>query len=425
VSRGGSVAGWSLGARLARRILLATGVVWCLVLGAGLAVMWHEMREITDDALADEARYLARMADLAGPAPVQDGGRGARVRIIRPGAAPPAAPWPPLEADGSHDVGGWTVVRATAPGEVVVEVGQATAALRGEFWEAARVWLFMTVPLLGLLLVVVVRTVRGALAPVAAFAGAVDGRRASDLSPTPEDGLPAELRPIPRALNRYLGRIDALLASERDFSANAAHELRTPLAVASAQAQLLAEGRAGPKAAEAVVAAVERLTAMVERLLALARAEAEPGRSGERCDLVQVLRMLVEEAPRGSVRFDDGDMERLEVAADADSVALLLGNLLRNACEHGSGTVRATLGPGPSVEISNPVAPGAAFAEGRFARGAGSAGSGLGLAIARATAMRFGWGLDLSMRDGVARARVDFRAAEAPKSGWPGSAPRG
>jgi two-component system OmpR family sensor kinase len=271
----------------------------------------------------------------------------------------------------------------------------------------------MTVPLFGLLLLVVVRTVGRALAPVAALAAGVEARRASDLSPTPEAGLPEELRPIPRALNRYLARIEALLVSERDFSANAAHELRTPLAVASAQAQLIAEGRAGPKAAEAVVAAIGRLTATVERLLALARAEAGIGRADERCDLLQVLRVLIAEAPEAAVRLDDGDAEAVEVAADADSVALVLGNLLRNAREHGTGPVRVRVGPGATVEIANPVARGAVFAEGRFATGPGSAGSGLGLGIARATASRFGWSLDLAMARGVARARVTFAEAAA------------
>jgi len=410
VRRGDPAPAWSLGARLARRILLATGLVWCLVLATGLGVMWHEMREIAGAGLAAQAGHVARSLEGARP---EAGGAGARIRVIEPGAPPPAAPWPPLAGDGLAETGGWSVARVTTAGGAVVEVGQATVARRGEFWEAARVWLFMTVPLFALLLLVVVRTVRSALAPVAAFATAVERRRASDLSPTPEAGLPAELRPIPRALNRYLARIDALLGSERDFAANAAHELRTPLAVASAQVQLIAEGRAGPNAAAAVAASVARLTATIERLLALARAEAGIGRSADRSDLVRILRLLIDEAPRGAVRLDDGDFERLEVAADADSVALLLGNLLRNACEHGEGPVSVTLRAGPSVEISNPVGPGAAFAEGRFAKGPASTGTGLGLAIARATANRFGWGLDLAVSRGVARARVTF-SEQAP-----------
>lgn len=401
---------WSLGARLARRLLLATGLVWCVVLVAGLAVMWHEMRELTDDAIAAEARYVARTLEPAGPIPPTgpDATRGSFVRILMPGTTPPDAPWPTLAAEGRHRVVGWTVERLTTSTGVIVEVGQENAVRREEFWEAARIWLIMTVPLFGVLLLVVWLTVRSAAASVASFAAAVERRPASDLSPTREEGLPAELRPIPRALNRYLARIEALLASERDFAANAAHEFRTPLAVVSAQAQLLAEGRAGPKAAGAVVAAAARLTALVGGLLELARAEAGIGRTGDRCDLLEVLRLLVEEAPRGTVRLDDGDVEVLHVAADADSVAMLLGNLLRNALGHGTGLVRVTVGPGPSVEISNPVAAGAAYAEGRFAKGAGSAGVGLGLSIARAIAAQFGWELDLAMSGGVARARVSF-----------------
>lgn len=404
--------GWSLGARLARRILIASASIWFLAVLAGLGVMWHEMREISDSALAAQALTIARSLDGATP-PEGDVGRHEMVRVLAPGTEPGPTPWQPLDHDGAAEVGGWAVARATSPAGVVVEVGAPISGLRRDFWEAARVWLLLTVPLLGLLLFVVLRTVRGALAPVAAFAATVDLRAASDLSPTVADGLPAELRPIPRALDRYLARIDALLTSEREFSANAAHELRTPLAVASAQAQLLADGRAGPKAAAAIVTAIARLTRTVERLLSLARAEAGIGREGDRCDLVQVLRLLVAEAPPGAVRFDDGDLETLDVAADADSVALLIGNLLRNAVEHGTGLVQVTLRPQGTVVIANPAARGAVFAEGRFASGPRSTGSGLGLAIARAVANRLGWGLDLSVADGTARAVVSRTRGDA------------
>lgn len=402
------MAGWSLRARLARRILLATGVVWCLVLVAGLAVMGHEMGEIADAALEEQAHRIAQLTGGPDAPPAAEDASGVHTRVIRPGAEPPPAPWPPLAADGRQSVGGWTVVRATGPTGVVVEVGESGVGRGKDFWEAAGAWLLLTVPLLGLLLVVVVVTVRSALAPVRVFADMMERRRASDLSPVPETGLPDELLPIPRTFSRYLGRIDALLASERDFSANAAHELRTPLAVAAAQAQLIAQGRAGPQAAEAIVGAVTRLGSIVERLLELARAEAVAGGMSDRVDVVRVMRLLIAEAPEGKIRFDDGDIDRMEVGGDADSVGLLLGNLLRNALQHGTGEVRVRLGPGPRVEISNPARANAAFVEGRFATGPRSHGSGLGLAIARATATRFGWGLDLAVADGRATAHVDF-----------------
>jgi two-component system OmpR family sensor kinase len=418
VKSSGQPRAWSLRRRLAGRILAATTIVWCLVLAAGLAVMKHEMREAAHEALQAQAQFVASLLERAGPSadsdPADSDAAGplksetVRMRAQFPGGPAGEAPWPALSADGVREVAGWLVARTTTPAGLAVELGRPLTLRSQEFWEAARVWLAMTVPLLAVLLLVVVRTLSGALAPVATFVAELDQRRASDLSSMQAEGLPEELRPIPRALDRYLVRIEGLLAAERDFSANAAHELRTPLAVAAAQAQIIAEGRGGPRAARAVVAAVAKVTALVERLLELARAEAGIGREGDRCDLLRVLRLLIADLPGCAILLDDGDLEVIEVAADPDAVALVLGNLLRNACEHGMGPVRVTVGPAPSVEIANPVAPGSAFREGRFARGAGSRGSGLGLGIARTTVDRLGWELDLVIRDGAAIARVNF-----------------
>lgn len=407
------LAPWSLRGRLARRILLATAAIWTLTLSVGLGVMWREMGEVADDALELQARTLAHVVEAAGaiPAGVTSGEFVARVSLLN--APPDPAPWPDPAADGLHSADGWTILQRTTPHGAIVEVGQPIAARREDFIEAARVWLILSGPLLGLQLGIVLLTLRRSLAPVTVFASEMERRRASDLSPAPDAGLPVELLPIPQAVNLYLGRIEALLRSERSFAADAAHELRTPLAVASAQAQLIAEGRDAPQAARAIVGSVARLTSTVERLLELARAEAGSGGSGERSDLVQVLRLLAADAPAERVRFDDGDFEALEVEADADSLALVLGNLLRNAVEHGVGTVRIALRPGPKVEVSHAVPPGAAFLEGRFATGPGSRGTGLGLAIARSTADRFDWGLGLEMHNGIATATVDFGRSDA------------
>ncbi|MBP7586445.1 MAG: HAMP domain-containing histidine kinase [Thermoanaerobaculia bacterium] len=410
----GERSGWSLRGRLARRTLVATGLVWCLVLVAGLGVMGHEMGELADDGLSQQADTIARLVEQTGKVPEAASQPGAAVRIVVPGHAAPTSPWPPLTTDGVHSAGLWTVARVSTPGGITVEVGEDGSKRQEDFGEAARVWLLLSAPLLGLMLVVVLATVRSALVPVATFAAAMERRRAADLSPTSEAGLPRELLPIPRALNSYLARIEALLAAERDFSANAAHELRTPLAVASAQAQLIAQGRAGPKAAEAVVAALSRLSRTVERLLDLARAET--GRTAERADVVRVVSLLVSDHPAGRIRLDDGDIETMEVAADADSLALLIGNLLRNAVEHGTGPVDIVLRSPLGLEIRNPVPPGAAFLEDRLAAGPHSAGSGLGLAIARAVADRFGWTLDLAVREETAVARLCLRdVAPDPK----------
>lgn len=200
-------------------MLRVAGLAWCAILAVGRTVMRHEMAEIADAVLAAEARTVAALVAGAGAAPAGLGGdHGPRLRITLPGAPPPDAPWPPPAADGRQRIGDWTVVRVTAPGGAVVEVGEDGERRRDDYREAAWVWLLATVPLLGLLLLVIVWSVRGVLAPVTHFAAAMDARPAADPSPVPSAGLPSELQPIPRALDRYLARIEALVRAERATS---------------------------------------------------------------------------------------------------------------------------------------------------------------------------------------------------------------
>lgn len=91
--------------------------------------------------------------------------------------------------------------------------------------------------------------------------------------------------------NRYLARFGALLRAERDFAANAAHELRTPVAAARAEAQLLAGRPEATAEAARIVAALDRITALTERLLQLTRAEAGVGLSRAPVDLARNQRL--------------------------------------------------------------------------------------------------------------------------------------
>ena len=154
--------------------------------------------------------------------------------------------------------------------------------LRSTLWPMA-----VALPLLALAVWWAVRPRRGAAAPARAHAGRSAEPQA--LQPVVVDGAPSEMAPMLDALNGLFERIGALMESERRFTADAAHELRTPIAAIRAQAQVaLAEGddAARRHALQATLEGCDRATRLVEQLLTLSRLEAgaragdEPGGPG-------------------------------------------------------------------------------------------------------------------------------------------------
>lgn len=330
------------------------------------------------------------------------------LRIIRPGVPEPQVPWVSPTEDGYFDSMGWRVLRRTGDHEVV-EVAHNRGWRHKEMAEAAVSLLILVGPVVGLLIWGLMRALARALRPLDALAGAIAGRSPDDLSPVPEAGLPRELHPLAHGLNSYLARIDDLRAIERRFIANAAHELRTPIAAIRARLDL-----GGGAGAEAALPMLDDLTRRVERLLQLSRSEAGLGLGRGPADLVQVVRLLVEDArrPGVAIRFDDADLERLSLAVDADALAILIRNLLENALEHGTGPVRVVIrtaqaGQGPALMIENPTAQ-TGFVEEAFRKGPGSRGLGLGLSIVAALAAAMGATVEKSIRAGQARVVVTF-----------------
>jgi two-component system OmpR family sensor kinase len=131
------------------------------------------------------------------------------------------------------------------------------------------------------------------------------------------------------------------------------------------------------------------------------------------CDLALILRLLVEDArrrPDADIRFDDGDHETLQIAADADAVAILLRNLIENAQDHGTGQVRVTLLADGRVTVENPT-DGTEFLDEPFRKGAGSRGMGLGLSIVASLAGTMGAGMERRIGNGTARVTVRFPRA--------------
>ena len=309
------------------------------------------------------------------------------------------------------EVPGWRISRISdrASG-LAVEWGQSTNWRWEELLETVRAFLLLMLPVLATVLLAIRHAVGTVLVPASRFADVLRRRAAADLSPVVAPDLPSELAPIPQALNGYLQRIEALPDAERHFATNAAHELRTPLATASAQAQMIAAGKAGPEAPRQMVAAIDRLAQLVERLLQLSRAETEAG-SGASCDLVRVVRLMIADRPEPRPQFDDGDFEAAEVQVDADVVALMVANLLRNAGDHGTGPAQVKLRAGPTLIISNPVGSEAEFRRGRFEKGAASGGIGLGLVIVETLARRNAIAVQFSTRAGRAEVVLRFPPA--------------
>lgn len=255
--------------------------------------------------------------------------------------------------------------------------------------------------------------VRAGMAPLGRFRAGVEARGGADLSPFHLENLPAEFLPTARTLNHLLDRLRRTLEAERGFTANSAHELRTPLAAALAQMQrLLIEAPDGATRARAaqIEAALKRLARLSEKLLQLARAEGGGIEAAAPADLAPVLRLLADEMERDPARPITLDLPDAPVMAriDPDAFAILARNLIENAQRHGQdhgppgATVRVSLSPGAVLKVANsgPVVPpdqlgrlAQPFQHGETA--AQGSGLSLGLAIARAIAEGSGGRLDL------------------------------
>lgn len=281
-----------------------------------------------------------------------------------------------------------------------------------------------------LLMFVSAWVVRRSLSPVARVRRQVAQRQPDDLSEISAADVPDEIRPLVDELNLLLGRVQRAFQAQQHFVADAAHELRSPLAALKLQVQSLQ--RAADDAARAVAisrlqSGIDRATQLVEQLLVLARQEARLT-AGERpapVSLVGIARATLEEiAPVAQAKgIDAGLVEGDAVVIDghADALRILLRNLLDNAVKYtpAGGGVDVEIREHPqdvvlSVDDSGPgIPPGdREHVIGRFRRGADVAapGSGLGLAIAQAIANLHGatLALEASPRRGGLRASVRF-----------------
>lgn len=175
------------------------------------------------------------------------------------------------------------------------------------------------------------------LMPIRQLAAQLTGRAAQDLTPVSTHGMPQEMLPLLHGFNALLHRMDDTLARERRFTADAAHELRTPLAAIRMHAQILRKARTPEEAQEAALdiqTGIDWATRMIEQLLTLARLDPQAAPdTGEPVRVDQavqdVLALLLPVAQ--SIHIE---LQPVTVWAQAAGIEILLRNLLDNAARY-------------------------------------------------------------------------------------------
>lgn len=431
--------------RLMLYLLICAPLVWAIALLVSASRARHEVNELFDTEIIRLARQVQSMlvsdatpgqtlpvtpargaADLDDLALAVWNVQGQLLLVDREGVQLPRHP----DASGFVDMQlagePWRVYYLQAPrNEWLVAAGQRGSErdelVRDLVGSQLLPWLLV----LPVLLVAMAWAVRRALRPVRALTSELQGRSADDLRPVPLTHAPQELQPMLAAMNGLFTRIEFTLERERRFTADAAHELRTPLAVLRAQWDVLRRARSEDerRRAEAQLdAGMDRMDRLVTQLLALSRLESTHhlphARELEWAPLVeQAMSDVLSLAERRRVELDCewpvAGTRPLPLHGDADLMTVLLRNLLDNAVRYApaGSTVRMRFGADRlAVENDGDALSADVLAElgQRFRRvdGQAESGSGLGVSIVQRIAALHG----LTLRY---RARAEGRGVVA------------
>lgn len=407
-------ANFSLQRRLGVGLTLGVALLWLLAtLIAGLGVR-HELDEVFDSSLQETAQRILPLAvveivnrenpgtsqhiaslqaheeyltyvvrDASGAILMQS--HDANLSVFQ------TQPQPGFSSSATHRRFAASALRNT----LFIEVAEPLEHRREAALKASLALLWPLLVLIPLSLAGTWLLVYFSLRRMVTFREAVEARGAGDLSSIGGDPLPAEIRPLAEAVNRLLERLRRALESERSFTANSAHELRTPLATTLAQVQRLRrEAPAGPlqERAAQIEASLRELWRLSEKLMQLAKAEGGGLLSETPQDLLPLLTHVVEEQATARIALTLPAMPVYTII-DADAFAILARNLVENALKHGDADqpVAVSLSREGLLCVVNagPVVPAPVLARlsERFVRGDTQAGgSGLGLAIASAIA---------------------------------------
>jgi two-component system sensor histidine kinase QseC len=415
---------YSVRRRLLVLVLGAVAACWLLAVAATWLDARHELDELLDGHLAQAAALL--LAPQGGDGDGDEHGvdapvlhryapkvafqvfRGTQLTMrsanapvaamLEPGLLPPGA-------FGVVTVGAdrWRIFSAAdSQRDVRVYVAETLdsrtsilwAVLRSMFWPAAIAFPLLAAALWG--------GIEWGVAPLRRLRSLMAQRQPDALQPFPQADLPTEMVPMVETLNGLFQRIAGLVDSERRFTGDAAHELRTPIAAIRAHAQVAlgeADDRARTHALRCVVEGCDRAGRVVEQLLTLSRLESEAAPVMQELD----LRAIVHEVAAQLVPVALKKRQCMEVEAgepcptrgDATLLAILVRNLIDNAIRYSPPDARIAIElcsrPGQgfrlNVQDSGPGMPDDALVKlgERFFRllGSSESGSGLGWSIVR------------------------------------------
>ena len=431
--RRGGEPGITLGLRRRLLVMLIVPLLLLAVLNA-----WYDYRSADNVAVRQDQGLLALVPLLAdsvvaeGPPPVLLLAPAVQEFLRHPGQAayaisdadgkvlhgeawlaalPPTTREPEFHTE-EHGGVAWRIVRQrqhTMLGEVVIALADGSDP-RQQWAHSVLIRVLLPNVVLVIAAAFAVRwAVERALRPLLELRDALERRSPRDLSSIDETASPDEVRPLVRSLNRLFGLVDAQAESQRRFIADAAHQLRTPLAGLQAQVEAWAQAANAPNQpggslqlpAEEVNklrGAARRTSQLANQLLALSRADAHTMQTQplQPVDLKHLCEAMLE------AHFDAASAKRIDLGLDAQAVQVtghewllreLLGNLVDNAVKYtpagGSVTIRCGWrGARVFLEVEDD-GPGIAPDErqrvlGRFyrVRGTQGEGNGLGLAIA-------------------------------------------
>lgn len=419
---------------ITRRLIAAlTGTVvvfWLIAVGIGVYVVNHELSETFDGALQETAERLMPLVvdDLANrdpssdPQSLEELNKGLNREyltyqvldasgkvILHSHDAPPVAYEVPLKI-GFHNTPKYRIyTESSLNGTIFLHVADAFKNRREASRESGVALLWPLLALIPASILAIWFAVGRSLRPIDRLRSDIATKDGGNMVPLESDTLPRELQPIARSVNLLLERLRSALEAEREFTANSAHELRTPIAGALAQTQrLIAELSAGPLVERAgrIETSLSNLGRLAEKLLQLSRAQAGIGTGDKPVDLMAVIETIIGDYDRdtgtaGRILLETSRNEKLIRNVDIDAFAIVMRNLIENALIHGptddevtvkvDGDVIRILNGGHALSLEE-----LAGLKKRFWRGKTKAsGSGLGLAIAERIVGQIGGRLDL------------------------------